>query len=541
MALQIWNQDKLIILNAYKPPASKGRTNKGWTKEELDDKREGLIMVMRDIIVKAQALLRLRKRSARESSRVDKITQIFKKWSGVKLTPTKIPGLVEDLSEAEGDVKVLEEDFGTHNDYSVPRARGNDTATSDEETEALTEEEEAPRPPPPPPSRRTRGASRLPRKVATRHVTRRRNTRQIAPSDSESISDEESDEDSFEPAERRTRQAGAGEGWSRSNTSPVVDDFTGNPGLKIPKPTSALAYIQLFITRALLEFFTVETNLYASQLFRMANENVSDIWTPVKVSEMARFLGLFILMGIIRLPTMRMYWQTAKPWHARFFSLFMPSRRFQHINQFFHTFNTNAVPVNNRDKLIKVRPVMDYLKERFAQVYIPKKELCLDEGTMAWRGRLSFKVYNPNKPDKYGVKLYMLAESVSGYIYDFDVYSGIGKTIVDTVTGLMQPLVNQGYHLYMDNYYNSVTLTETLRELGVYTCGTIRMLRGAPKVLQALAKGKLPLDTTVYRRKDNTFILLWKDKRVVSIITNIHNADTQRVHNLSCSEGESEY
>ncbi|XP_069189265.1 piggyBac transposable element-derived protein 4-like [Procambarus clarkii] len=368
-------------------------------------------------------------KEASRSSRVDKITQIFKKWSGVKLTPTKIPGLVEDLSEAEGDVEVLEEDFGTHNDYSVPRARGNDTATSDEETEALTEEEEAPRPPPPPPSRRTRGASRLPRKVATRHVTRRRNTRQIAPSDSESISDEESDEDSFEPAERRTRtvrtrQAGAGEGWSRSNTSPVVDDFTGDPGLKIPKPTSALAYIQLFITRALLEFFTVETNLYASQLFRMANENVSDIWTPVKVSEMARFLGLFILMGIIRLPTMRMYWQTAKPWHARFFSLFMPSRRFQHINQFFHTFNTNAVPVNNRDKLIKVRPVMDYLKERFAQVYIPKKELCLDEGTMAWRGRLSFKVYNPNKPDKYGVKLYMLAESVSGYIYDFDVYSG---------------------------------------------------------------------------------------------------------------------
>ncbi|XP_069185477.1 piggyBac transposable element-derived protein 4 isoform X1 [Procambarus clarkii] len=314
-------------------------------------------------------------------------------------------------------------------------------------------------------------------------------------------SDEESEEDSSEPPQRRTRtvrtrQAGAGDGWSSGNTPPIVDDFTGNPGLTIPKPTSALAFIQLFFTRALLEFLTVETNLYASQLFRMANENVSDIWKPLKVSEMERFLGLCILMGINRLPSMRMYWQTAKPWHARFFNLFMTSRRFQHINKFFHTFNTNAVPVNNRDKLIKVRPVMDYLKERFAQVYIPNKELCLDEGTMAWRGRLLFKVYNPNKPNKYGVKLYMLAESVSGYIYDFDVYSGIGKTIVDTVTGLVQPLVNKGYHLYMDNYYNSVTLTEKLRELGVYTCGTIRMLRGAPKVLQALAKGKLPLNTT---------------------------------------------
>ncbi|XP_069170372.1 piggyBac transposable element-derived protein 4-like [Procambarus clarkii] len=148
---------------------------------------------------------------------------------------------------------------------------------------------------------------------------------------------------------------------------------------------------------------------------------------------------------------------------------------------------------------------------------------------MAWRGRLSFKVYNPNKPDKYGVKLYMLAESTSGYIYGFDVYCGIGQTIMETVTGLMRPLLNKGHHLYMDNFYNSVTLTEKLREVGVYTCGTIRLVRGAPKDLQHIAKTKIDVDTTVYRRKDNTFILLWKDKRVVSMITNLHNADINRV------------
>ncbi|XP_069176585.1 piggyBac transposable element-derived protein 4-like [Procambarus clarkii] len=226
---------------------------------------------------------------------------------------------------------------------------------------------------------------------------------------------------------------------------------------------------------------------------------------------------------------MRMYWQTNKPWHARFFNMFMTSRRFQHTGQFFHTFNNNAVPVNNTEKMIKVRPVMNYLKHRFQEVNSPVKELCLDEGTMAWRGRLSFKVYNPNKPDKYGVKLYMLAESTSGYIYGFEVYCGIGQTIMETVTGLMRPLLNKGHHLYMDNFYNSVTLTEKLREVGVYTCGTIRLLRGAPKDLQHIAKTKIDVDTTVYRRKDNTFILLWKDKRVVSMITNLHNADINRV------------
>ncbi|XP_069161378.1 piggyBac transposable element-derived protein 4-like [Procambarus clarkii] len=297
----------------------------------------------------------------------------------------------------------------------------------------------------------------------------------------------------------------------------------------ITKPTNALGYIQLFITRALIHYLAYETNLYALQIFNLAKENVDDIWKPVKLKEMARFLGLCMLMGVTKNPTMRMYWQTNKPWHTRFFNMFMTSRRFQHIGQFFHAFNSNAVSVDNTDKLIKVRPVMDYLRHRFQEVYYPIRELCLDEGTMAWRGRLSFKVYNPSKPDKYGVKFYMLAESTSGYIYSFEVYSGIGRTIIETVTGLMRPLLNKGHHLYMDNYYNSVTLTEKLREVGVYTCGTIRLLRGGPKDLQQIAKSKIDVDTTIYRRKDNTFILLWKDKRVVSMITNLHNADTKKV------------
>ncbi|XP_069162577.1 ryanodine receptor-like [Procambarus clarkii] len=40
--------DKLIILNAYSPPASNT-----WTKEDLDDKREGLILVTKEIMVRA--------------------------------------------------------------------------------------------------------------------------------------------------------------------------------------------------------------------------------------------------------------------------------------------------------------------------------------------------------------------------------------------------------------------------------------------------------------------------------------------------------
>ncbi|XP_069194221.1 piggyBac transposable element-derived protein 4-like [Procambarus clarkii] len=456
---------------------------------------------------------------ASESSGKDRITAIYRRFAGVRLTPTKIPNVLDAFDQAENERSDAEED----------------------ETESQTEEEEEGAPAPPPlTTRRTRGACTPKIQPSKRHPTRRLKITPFVDSGSDSSfdisgEDEPSDEDEAPQPPRkrtcsvRTRKPGASGGWLEDNVPPVFDDFTGSPGLKITKPTSALAYIQLFITRELIHYLAYETNLYALQLFNLANENVDDIWKPLKLKEMARFLGLCMLMGVTKNPTMRMYWQTNKSWHTRFFDMFMTSRRFQHIGQFFHAFNSNAVPVDNTDKLIKVRPVMDYLRHRFQEVYYPMREFCLDEGTMAWRGRLSFKLYNPSKPDKYGVKFYMLAESTSGYIYSFEVYSGIGRTIIETVTSLMRPLLNKGHHLYMDNYYNSVTLTEKLREVGVYTCGTIRLLRGAPKDLQQLVKSKIDVNTIVYRRKDNTFILLWKDKRVVSMITNLINADTKKV------------
>lgn len=148
----------------------------------------------------------------------------------------------------------------------------------------------------------------------------------------------------------------------------------------------------------------------------------------------------------------------------------MTSKRILEILRFFHAYNNAAEPPGNTDRLLKVRPVITYLVKRFQDVYIPEQHLSLDEGSMKWRGRLSFKVYNPSKPDKYAVKLYILAEARTGYVHNFEVYCGEGKTIHNTVHGLMGDLRGKGYRLFMDNYYNSVALCESLREHGTDVC-----------------------------------------------------------------------
>ncbi|XP_069189271.1 piggyBac transposable element-derived protein 4-like [Procambarus clarkii] len=406
-----------------------------------------------------------------------------------KLSSVQEHAVFDDLSGSSSD----ETDVGIDTDASSEHL---ETETADEDFDSDESEESD-----------VETATRARRGTGARARARRttRTTRTPAPTDSD-------------------------DGWCSDNTEPFVDNFTGTPGLTVPVPSTVLGFIQLFLIQKLLKYVAYETNLYASQSKAGTEQRTKHRWQPVTVKEIARYLGLTILISICPLPRLRMYWQTGRFWHIPCFNTFITGKRFEMIAKYFHVYNNKSIPPGQGvDKLIKVRSLMQYLLNRLKRIYIPNKKLSLDEGTMPWRGRLSFKTYNPNKPDKYGIRLYMLAEATSGYIYDFQIYSGVGKTTIDTVMALIEPLKDKGYHLYMDNYYNSVRLSEALLQVGVYTCGTLRLQRGAPKSLQMQAKGKVPVDKTLFKRKDNTFIILWKDKRIVSLITNCHNAETQQV------------
>ena len=107
---------------------------------------------------------------------------------------------------------------------------------------------------------------------------------------------------------------------------------------------------------------------------------------------------------------------------------------------------------------------------------------------MPYKGRLSIKVYNPKKPKKYGVKFFFITESNTGYVLDFSIYSGVFSKLRDTVFGLVDRFRNQGYHLFMDNYYNSVSLAQELYDEGIHVNCTLQLVRGAPSVLQRLGQ-----------------------------------------------------
>lgn len=81
----------------------------------------------------------------------------------------------------------------------------------------------------------------------------------------------------------------------------------------------------------------------------------------------------------------------------------------------------------------KVRSVLDYLVTKFQELYKPNTNICIDEGMLLWRGHLAFKVYNHQKPVKYGIKSYNLCDSETGYCFNLKPYCGESASLGDTV------------------------------------------------------------------------------------------------------------
>lgn len=126
----------------------------------------------------------------------------------------------------------------------------------------------------------------------------------------------------------------------------------------------------------------------------------------------------------------------------------------------------------------------------------PFQRVAIDERMVKSKHRSGIRQYIKNKPTKWGIKLWVLADSGNGYTCDFDVYIGRNGAEVPSANGLsydvdmklVQPLINQGYHLYFDNFYSSFTLVKDLFQLLIPATGTAPENRRG--FLDSMKKGK---------------------------------------------------
>lgn len=262
-----------------------------------------------------------------------------------------------------------------------------------------------------------------------------------------------------------------------------------------------------------------------------ANNN-KGVWNDVTLEEIKVYYGVLIMMDIIKLDRDDLYWKEDEKYFmfGTRISDVISKDRFMQIKRYLNF--SNAVEQQN-DKLHKVRYMLDKIRNSFKSEYIPHEEISVDESMVPFKGRLSFKQYMKDKPCKFGIKFWMLADATSAYCWNFDLYVGKYGTEINRTFGLsahvvidlLRGLENKGHCVFTDNFYTSPTLAHYLTTIGTCLCGTIRPnRRGFPKdlVKSKSEARKLPRGFYDWRQCDDMIATCWKDKKMVYFLSTCH-------------------
>lgn len=233
------------------------------------------------------------------------------------------------------------------------------------------------------------------------------------------------------------------------------------------------------------------------------------IFEPLTDTEFISYIGVKILMGLIRKPQVAYYWSRNNFIETPIFGKYFTKKRFNDITTNLH-FEHNAQNALEKDKklrnndyekdcLYKLRGVINHLKLKFKQNYTPHQKISIDESVLRYRGRLpkSLKVKMPSKRAREGIKLFKLCDSRSSYCYNFRInfatkenkecknnkVKNLVKELLSSeeicfhsfpknITNKKYSLLGKGYIIFTDKYFSSIELALQLQELNTYLVGT---------------------------------------------------------------------
>ena len=295
--------------------------------------------------------------------------------------------------------------------------------------------------------------------------------------------------------------------------------------------STPLQYFQEIFRDNTFEYIAEQTNLYAEQNPPGDSYN----WKPTCAEEIKLLIGMFLMMGIHRLPSIPDYWSKNPILGVQCISRCMPLLRFKALMRCLHLNDNSKAPRPGEegfDKLYKIFPLFDIVGHNSLTKYMPHCENAVDEAMVLFKGRSAFKQYMPNKPVKRGYKVWMRADARNGYCCFFEVYTGatpgatevgLGASVVKT---MVEPLYGKGYYVFYDNFFSSVSLARDLLDNKVYTIGTTRVnrknwpncLKALKELQKSMSRGDNMSSTVEGGRVE---CLVWKDNRCVPFINTI--------------------
>lgn len=246
-------------------------------------------------------------------------------------------------------------------------------------------------------------------------------------------------------------------------------------------------------------------------------------------SELQIVLGCMLVMTYNRLPEMHDYWASTKSLGNEAIKSAISRDRFLLLHSKLY-FNYPEKP-KDASKIYYIEELVSCLKYTFQKSRTESTHQSIDESMTKFKGRSSLKQYLPLKPIKRGIKIWQRCDSLSGYVYDFNIYQGkesndmaeksLGEKVITKLTSTIR---EPNTTLCFDRFFTSVQLLRDLPFAAVGTCMANR------KNLPTLEKGlKNRGDYKFHCTSSGILVSQWRDTKEVLTVSNCHGPEVVNI------------
>ena len=334
---------------------------------------------------------------------------------------------------------------------------------------------------------------------------------------------------------------------SRSNGIHVENHLSEN------NMTTELEFFNLFFTRDMIDSIVLHTNAYAylkiAEGSHFSYANNQGAWDETNAEEIKHFIALFIYFGLVKLDDIQKYWSTKSLYHGLWARKVLSRTRFQALMTFWHIADPSSK--NPGDTLQKVESFVKPFKDQCKLLYQPTQNIAVQEYMVGCSDKPGIyrRYRRADNTIRSGIKLWLLADTSNGFTLDFNIYLGksacseVSKNGLgyDIVMKLAAPYFNQGYHLYLQDFFTSFKLVNDLFSNGIPSTGMVSVgMVGFPASLRDIKEWARTVELGGMRwdRQSNILTLQWMDHKPISIITTIDSANEVTVAHRKIKRGE---
>ena len=229
----------------------------------------------------------------------------------------------------------------------------------------------------------------------------------------------------------------------------------------------------------MIQKIILHTTNYANDVCALWNtvnpeEPKRNFETP-DIIEMKAFLGIMYIRGVYKSSNVYIsdLWSDLRGRPE--FRATMSRNRYKELSRYVRFDDKNTREERKqKDKFAAIRELYEEFNEQCRANWELSDQITIEETLRRFRGRVAFKVYNPDKPAKYGILFRVLTDGVYRYVHRMMPYAGAPEdqeaaaaaksmnTVPALVEQLLEDVLNTGRNVTMDRYYGHIALIQKL-------------------------------------------------------------------------------